>query len=175
METDIKISSQFLTLSLGGEDFAIEIGKVREVVDFTETTKIPRTPEFMTGVINLRGNIVSVVDLRQRFGLKSIARTANTCIVIIEVSHQNEMLVVGVVADAVQEVLEFTSDCISAPPKIGTKLKREYLQGIGRCDERFVMILDMDTILGENEFNIINSEAFFQADEEIADGDMSTV
>jgi purine-binding chemotaxis protein CheW len=140
---------QFLTLRLEDEVFAIEINKVREVIDITDITKIPRTPEFMIGVVNLRGNIVPIVDLKQRLGMKSVDRTPDTCIVTIEIAYQEETIVVGALADSVQEVLEIPQAAIGPAPKIGIKLKPEFLKGIGKRRDRFIMILDMDRVLSE--------------------------
>src|SRR5512136_496350 len=99
-------SMQFLTFKLGEEIFALDITKVREVLDFTSVTKVPRTPEFMRGVINLRGSVVPVVDLRLKFGMSRTENTVNTCIIIVEVTVDGEMIVLGALADSVQEVLD---------------------------------------------------------------------
>jgi len=99
-------TTQFLTFKLGEEVFALDITKVREVLDFTTVTKVPRTPEFMRGVINLRGSVVPVVDLRLKFGMSRTENTVNTCVIIAEVAVDGERMVLGALPDSVQEVLD---------------------------------------------------------------------
>src|SRR5574342_727501 len=105
-EAGITETTQYLTFKLGDEVFALDITKVREVLDFTAITKVPRTPDFMRGVINLRGSVVPVVDLRLKFGMKATEKTVNTCIIITEVTVDSETTVLGALADSVQEVIE---------------------------------------------------------------------
>ncbi|HKK01589.1 MAG TPA: chemotaxis protein CheW, partial [Desulfuromonadales bacterium] len=124
-------TNQYLTFNLDGEVFGLEIGKVREVLDVTTLTRVPQTPEFMRGVINLRGSVVPVVDLRLKFGMPRAATTVNSCIIIVEISLDGETTVLGALADSVQEVLELSPDEIEPPPKIGTRLKTEFLKGMG--------------------------------------------
>ena len=109
---------QYLTFKLGDEIYALDVATVREVLDFTTLTKIPRTPEFMRGVINLRGNVVPVVDLRLGFGLSKTERTVNTCIVVVEVDLEGERTIVGALADSVEEVIDLEPDQIEPPPKL---------------------------------------------------------
>lgn len=111
---------QYLTFKLGNEVFATEVAKVREVLDFTTVTEIPRTPEFMSGVINLRGSVVPVVDLRLCLQMSKTIRTRNTCIVVVEVLLENEPIVIGALADSVEEVIDVGPDQIESPPRIGT-------------------------------------------------------
>lgn len=109
-------SKQYLTFRLGEEVFALEIGKVREVLDFTRVTKVPGAPEFMRGVINLRGSVVPVVDMRLKFGMNDSDRTVNTCIILVEFALDGESKILGALADSVQEVLEMGPDQIEPPP-----------------------------------------------------------
>src|SRR3989304_1329922 len=99
-------TTQYLTYKLGAEVFALDISKVREVLDFTTVTKVPRTPDFMRGVINLRGSVVPVVDMRLKFGMSRTEQTVNTCIIIVEINLDGERLILGALADSVQEVIE---------------------------------------------------------------------
>src|SRR5512134_519469 len=126
----IEGTTQYLTYKLGEEVFALDISKVREVLDFTTVTKVPRTPEFMRGVINLRGSVVPVVDLRLKFGMTRTEKTVNTCIIITEVTVDNETTILGALADSVQEVLDLDASQIAPAPKIGTKLKTEFIRGM---------------------------------------------
>src|SRR5512139_1906249 len=134
-------TTQYLTYKLGEEVFALDISKVREVLDFTTATKVPRTPEFMRGVINLRGSVVPVVDLRLKFGMTTTEKTVNTCVIIAEVTVDNDTTVLGCLADSVQEVLDLDGEHVSPAPKIGTKLRTEFIRGMGKRDDKFIIIL----------------------------------
>ncbi len=142
---------QYLTFKLGDEVFALDIDKVREVLDFTTLTRVPRMPEFMRGVINLRGSVVPVVDLRLKFGMKGTEKTEDTCVIISEVTVDNETTVLGALADSVQEVLDLEQSSIEPPPKIGTMLSTEFIKGMGKQHERFIIILDIDKIFSGEE------------------------
>jgi len=158
MATGPAATTQFLTFRLEDEVFAIDITKVREVLDFSTVTKVPRTPEFMRGVINLRGSVVPVVDLRLKFGMSRTESTVNTCIIITEVAVDNETVVLGALADSVQEVLDLEDANISAPPRIGTKLKTDFIKGMGRQHDRFIIILDIDRVFSSGELALVNQE-----------------
>jgi purine-binding chemotaxis protein CheW len=142
---------QYLTFRLEEEVFALDITKVREVLDFTYITKVPRTPPFMRGVINLRGSVVPVVDLRLKFGMPKTEQTVNTCIIITEVTVDGVSTVLGALADSVQEVLDLNAEQIESAPRIGTKLNTEFIKGMGRQSDRFVIILDIDRIFSTEE------------------------
>ena len=157
-EATVTETTQYLTFTLGEEVFALDIAQVREVLDFTTVTRVPRTPEFMRGVINLRGNVVPVVDMRQKFGMSATEKGVNTCIIIIEVTVDGETTVLGAMADSVQEVLDLESDQIEPPPRIGTKLNLEFIRGMGKHDEGFVMILDVDKVFSAEELAACGGE-----------------
>ena len=142
---------QYLTFKLDDEVFALGIDKVREVLDYTSVTKVPQTPEFMRGVINLRGGVVPVIDMRLKFGLPRTEQTVNTCIIIVEVEVEGEITILGALADSVQEVLDLEPQQIEPAPKIGTKLRTEFIRGMGRRDERFIIILDIDKVFSGDE------------------------
>ncbi len=144
-------TTQYLTYKLDDEVFALDIGKVREVLDFTSITKVPRMPGFMSGVINLRGSVVPVVDLRLKFGMTKTEKTVNTCIIIVEVTVDNETTVLGALADSVQEVLDLEPGHVEPPPKIGTKLKIEFISGMGKQNDKFIIILNIDKIFSTRE------------------------
>src|SRR5512142_1786952 len=120
-------AGQFLTFTLDRERYAVEISKVHEVLEFTSVNRVPRTPEYLRGVINLRGNIVPVIDLRLKFGLSRTERTVDTCVVITEVQIGGEALVLGVLADSVQEVIELDAASVAPPPKMGTRLDTRFI------------------------------------------------
>ncbi len=150
-------TTQYLTFKLDDEVFALDITKVREVLDFTTVTKVPRTPEFMRGVINLRGSVVPVVDLRLKFGMSKTEKTVNTCIIIVEVKVDDETTVLGALADSVQEVMDLESDHIEPAPKIGTRLNTEFIKGMGKRDDRFVILLDIDKVFSTSELAVVQA------------------
>jgi purine-binding chemotaxis protein CheW len=139
-------ANQYLTFKLRDEVFALDISKVREVLDFTYVTKVPQTPDFMRGVINLRGNVVPVVDMRLKFGLSLTEKTVNTCVIITEIEVDGETTVVGAMADSVQEVLDLEPEQIEPPPRIGSKLNTDFIMGMGKHNEQFIMILNIDKV-----------------------------
>jgi len=160
--------SQFLTFSLDDEIFALDIGKVREVLDFTTVTKVPKTPDFMRGVINLRGSVVPVVDMRLKFGLTPTEKCVNTCIVIAEIEMDGDTTVVGALADSVQEVLDLEQDQIEPPPKIGTRLDTDFIKGMGKNEENFVIILDIDRVFSSTELATVREAGNIQDGEKAA-------
>ena len=125
-------TGQYLTFKLDEEVFALDISKVREVLDFTKITKVPQTPDFMLGVINLRGSVMPVVDMRLKFGLSKTEPTVNTCIIIVEVELNGEITVLGALVDSVQEVMELDPEQIEPPPRIGDPFKYQVHQGHGQ-------------------------------------------
>ena len=151
-------TTQYLTFKLEDEVFALDILKVREVLDFTTVTKVPRTPEFMRGVINLRGSVVPVVDMRLKFAMSRTEKTVNTCIIIVEISIEGEKAVLGALADSVQEVVDLEPDQIEPAPRIGTKLRTEFIKGMGKRNEQFVILLDIDKVFSAEEiFMVLDS------------------
>ena len=151
--TGITETTQYLTFRLAEEVFALDISKVREVLDFTAITKVPRTPEFMRGVINLRGNVVPVVDMRLKFGMTMTEKTVNTCIIIVEIDLDGDTTVLGALADSVQEVVDLEPDKIEPAPKIGTRLRTEFITGMGKRDDQFIIILDIDKVFSVDELS----------------------
>lgn len=154
---EVTEAMQYLTFRLGEEIYALDISKVREVLDFTTITKVPRTPEFMRGVINLRGSVVPVVDLRLKFGMTLTERTVNTCVIITEVSVDNDTTILGVLADSVQEVMDLDPSQIEPAPKIGTRLRTEFIKGMGKRDDAFVILLDIDRVFSSDELALTQS------------------
>jgi len=146
--------NQYLTFVLENELFALNIGSVREVLELTSITKVPRTPEFIRGVINLRGRAVPVVDLRMKFGMGETRRTVNTCIIIVEVELDGEATVLGALADSVQEVYEMESSQIEPPPRMGTRIKTEFITGMGKSGDRFIVILDINKVFSAEELTL---------------------
>ncbi|MHC1713072.1 MAG: chemotaxis protein CheW [Solidesulfovibrio sp.] len=140
--------NRYLTLTLGGEFFAIDIFAVREILDYTDITRIPQTPECMRGVVNVRGKAVPVVDLGVKLGLGEVTRTINTRIVIVEIRHDGEVSMMGALADSVKEVLEIDAASIAPPPSLGASVDVASIQGIARHEDRFILLLDVDRVFG---------------------------
>ena len=156
--TDITETVQYLTFKLEEEVFALDVAKVREILEYTAVTKVPRTPDFMRGVINLRGSVVPVIDLRLKFGMSATERTINTCIIVVEVRMEDETIILGTLADSVQEVVEMGPEQIEAAPHIGTRLNTEFIRGMGKLDNRFIMILDIDKVFTSDELETVQEQ-----------------
>jgi purine-binding chemotaxis protein CheW len=146
MDTGEKDTKQYLTFKLADETFAVNVAKVREILDLISITKVPQTPDFMRGVINLRGSVVPVVDMRLKFGMEETEKTVDTCIIVLEVTIDGETTIVGALADSVEEVVELEPGQIEPPPRIGMKLDTDFISGMGKLGEEFVIILDTDRI-----------------------------
>ena len=152
--TSISDIRQYLTFQLGEEVFALDVSHVREILEFTTVTKVPKTPEYMRGVINLRGSVVPVLDMRLKFGMSMTEKTVNTCIIVVEVSFEGENTIIGALVDSVQEVFELEPDQIEPAPKIGTQLKTEFIKGMGKRDDRFIIMLDIDKVFSSEELSM---------------------
>lgn len=148
---------QYLTFKLNDEVFALDVSKVREILELTNITKVPQTPDYMRGVINLRGSVVPVIDMRLKFGMSRTEQTVNTCIIVAEVNMGSDIVVLGALADSVQEVVEMEPECIEPAPHIGTKMNTEFIKGMGKHDDGFVMILDIDKVFSADEIADISS------------------
>jgi len=148
-------TTQFLTFRLGQETFAVDVTKAREVLDYVPPTRVPQTPRFMLGVINLRGGVVPVIDMRQKFGLAPVERTRDTCIIVLEIAVDGETTVVGALADSVREVLELGAEQIEPPPRIGTRLNTEFIKGMGKRDEEFLILLNIDRVFSTDEIALV--------------------
>jgi purine-binding chemotaxis protein CheW len=149
--------NQYLTFKLAGELYAIGVGRVREVLEYQPVTKVPRTAAYMKGVINLRGSVIPVADLRMKFGMEEVETTVETSIIVCEVRLAEDEIVIGMIADAVEEVVRMEPDAIEPAPKIGTSVDSEFIAGIGKQGEQFVIILDIDRIFNEEEVAALSS------------------
>lgn len=142
---------QYLTFVLAEEVFALEINRVREVLEVSAITRVPRTPDFMRGVINLRGSVVPIVDLKQKMGIGQTEMTVDTCIVIVEVAIEGQHRVIGALADSVKEVVDLSNEQIDPPPRMGARVDTAFLAGICRSEDRFIILLDIDAVFSEDE------------------------
>lgn len=149
-ETNITINS-YLSFNLGEEEFAAHVGKVLNILEMTKITEVPKAPDYMKGVINLRGTVLPVVDIRIKFGMTPTEYTTNTCIVVMEVEMEGEMVKVGALVDSVQAVLELDEAQIQPPPSIGSKYKSEFIYGMAKVEEKFIMLLNMEKVFSSDE------------------------
>jgi purine-binding chemotaxis protein CheW len=151
MAATIAETTQYITFKLGDELFAINVAQVREVLEISQITKVPTAPEYMRGVVNVRGKAIPVVDLRLKFGLPKTENTVNTRIVVMEVAVDDEITVVGGIADSVHEVIELEPSQINPPPRIAMRWRTELIRGMGRRGDEFTIILDINAVFSLDE------------------------
>lgn len=159
-KAEVEESGSYLSFRLEEETFALHVSKVLEILEVEHITKVPHSPKFMRGVVNLRGNILPVIDTRVKFGLAPAEFTVNTCIVVINILSEGEELILGALVDAVLEVTDLRADDIQAPPKIGNKYKSDFINGMIKKGDGFLMLLDIDKIFSSEELIMLkeNSE-----------------
>jgi purine-binding chemotaxis protein CheW len=148
-----ELSNQYLTFYLDNEEYALSVTRVQEVLELKEPSRLPQMPYYMEGIINVRDSVLPVVDMRRRFSLQEVERTVDSAIVVMELagSEEAKATTVGCLVDAVDAVVEIDPSQIEAPPEIGTTVDSDFLQGIAKVDERFVMILDPDSLFNRRE------------------------
>ncbi|MDD2196917.1 MAG: chemotaxis protein CheW [Bacteroidales bacterium] len=150
--------NSYLSFKLGEEEFAAHVGKVLNILEMTRITEVPKAPEYMKGVINLRGTVLPVIDTRMKFGMSPTEYTANTCIVVLDIEVDNETIHIGALVDAVQAVLEIDRNSIMPPPSIGSKYRSEFIEGVANIDEKFIMILDMDAVFSTEDVTSLKTK-----------------
>jgi len=150
--------NQFLTFTLDDEQYAIGVSKVREVLEYAKITKLPKTASYMKGIINLRGAGVPVIDLRLKFGMPETSITKDTSIIVMEVQGSDGLVIVGALADAVHEVVELDSSQIEPAPRFGTRLAAEFILGVGKKDDTFIILLDIDRIFNSDEVVMLKAQ-----------------
>ncbi len=138
---------QLVTFSIGEEEFGVDILKVQEIIRTMEITRVPRAPDFVEGVINLRGKVIPIIDLRKRFGLPTRDHDQHTRIIVIEISN----MIVGFVVDSVSEVLRIPEGTVEPPPPVVSGLESEYISGVGKLEDRLLILLDLDRLLSSEE------------------------
>lgn len=148
-------ASQYLTFTLGQELFAVDIHAVREIIEYGHLTSVPMMPPSILGVINLRGAVVPVIDLGLRFGGNATAIGPRTCIVILEITMGDGLQVIGMVVDAVNEVLDFNADQIEPPPSFGNRIRADFIRGMGKLGDRLVVLLDVGRVLSVDEIAML--------------------
>ncbi len=147
---------QYITFKLGNELFAINVAQVREVLEVSSITRVPAAPAYMRGVVNVRGKAIPVVDLRLRFGLPPAPETVSTRIVVMELVIDGETTVLGGMADSVHEVIEFDANQINPPPTLAMRWRSEFIQGMGRRGDDFIIILDVNAVFSSSELAVMD-------------------
>ncbi len=162
---------KFLTFRLGDEEYGLGILSVREIIGVIDITPLPQTPDYVKGVINLRGKIIPVMDLRTRFGLAAVEYGEETCIIVVEVEDDGEAAAfqMGVVVDTVSEVLDIPEDRIEAAPKFGCKLDTDFIMGMGKAKDRVITLLEVDAVLSRSDLAGLLGDASAEDDEDLAD------
>jgi purine-binding chemotaxis protein CheW len=150
---------KYLTFTLDEEEYGIGILKIKEIIGMMVITSVPQTPEFVEGVINLRGKVIPVTDLRRKFGIEEIDYTERTCIVVVEVQSQAGTVQIGIVVDAVSEVLNIKGDEIEDTPTFGTKLSTDYILGMAKMEGGVKILLDIDRVLSTEDVAVLEKAA----------------
>jgi len=163
MDQAIKVMAdregKYLTFSMASEEYGIGILKIKEIIGMMSITTVPQTPEFIKGVINLRGKVIPVIDLRLRFGMTANDYTERTCIIVVEIPGVSGTVMIGIVVDSVSEVLSIKGDEIEETPTFGTKLNTDYILGMAKMDGGVKILLDIDRVLSRDEMNMLEEAA----------------
>ncbi len=152
-----QLAGKYLTFKLAEEEYGLQILKVKEIIGLTRITRVPRTPDFIRGVINLRGKVIPVMDLRMRFGMERAEDTAETCIIVVEVMHQDRSLLIGTLVDSVSEVRDIAQSNIEETPEFGTDVDTAFILGMGKSQEKVIILLDIDRVISFEELAQIES------------------
>jgi purine-binding chemotaxis protein CheW len=155
MEAEMLQSESYLTFRVGEELFAANVANVMEILELPKITKVPKSPPFMRGVMNLRGNVLPVIDTRLKFGLEQVNDTVHSCIMVLHVEIEQHKVVVGALVDAVQEVVEIDPSAIQPPPSIGSKYKTEFINGMYNLHDRLIMLLNVDRVFRSHEIVLL--------------------
>jgi len=145
----LRRAGKYLTFAVGNEEYGVEILKVREIIGVMDITAVPRMPDYVRGVMNLRGQVIPVIDLRARFDMPQIEATARTCIVVVETTRGHHAVSTGIVVDGVSEVLDIAEDQIEDAPKLGTQVRCDFVQAMGKIGTSVKILLNIDAVLGD--------------------------
>ncbi len=168
-EATTDLGGKYLTFRLAEEEYGLEILKVREIMGMLEITAVPRTLEFVRGVINLRGNVIPVIDLRLKFGMAAVEQTEETCIIVVDV----EGMEMGIVVDRVSEVLDIIGEEIQAPPSFGVSVDTSFILGIGKVNDRVTMLLNISEVLTSTEASALMEAAGAPTEEDAQEGELT--
>jgi purine-binding chemotaxis protein CheW len=150
-DVGIQLAGKYLTFKLAQEEYGLGILKVQEIIRMQAVTKVPRTPEYVRGVINLRGKVIPVIDLRSKFGMETIQDTEKSCVIVVQVKHGEGTVVMGIIIDEVKEVLDIKADSIENTPEFGASIDTTFIPGIGKIGQSVKILLDIDKVLTEAE------------------------
>ena len=153
LDDELEQTSQFLTFLLGGDVFAINILNIREILEYSQLTPVPMTPNFIAGVLNLRGSVVPIINLALRFDKADAEITKRTSIVIVEITHEEQKLEIGVIVDIVNEVIEIPE--IEAAPSFGASIRTDFIEGMGKVNDAFTIILNLNHVLSVDELSML--------------------
>ncbi len=159
VKSAVEREGKYLTFSMAGEEYGIGILKIKEIIGMMAITSIPQTPEFVKGVINLRGKVIPVIDLRLRFGMEAIDYTERTCIIVVEIASETGTVQIGIVVDSVSEVMTIKGDEVEDTPTFGTSLNTEYILGMAKMEGGVKILLDIDKVLSAEEISAIENAA----------------
>ena len=158
VETDLEaLAGKYLTFELGAEEFGLEILKVQEIIGMLKVTRVPRAPEHVRGVVNLRGRVIPVVDLRHKFGLEPQEDTPRTCIIVVQVAQNDAPVTMGLIVDEVCEVRDIEGSQVEPTPDFGAKVDSKFILGMGKVGDRVVMLLDVDSVMTRRELTFSDS------------------
>ena len=160
-------AGKYLTFSLDNEEYGLEILKVREIIGLMEITRVPRSPHYIRGVINLRGKVIPVLDLRLKFDLEAAVDTDQTCIIVVEVQNQDMSLMAGIVVDSVSEVLDIKSGEIEDTPQLGNGVETEFILGMAKVKEEIKILLDIDSVLRTADISMLDESTEYAEDLEL--------
>ncbi len=155
----VERDGKYLTFSMAGEEYGIGILKIKEIIGMMAITSIPQTPGFVKGVINLRGKVIPVIDLRLRFGIEAIDYTERTCIIVVEITGESGTVQIGIVVDSVSEVMTIKGDDVEDTPTFGVSLNTEYVLGMAKMEDGVKILLDIDKVLSADEITAIKNVA----------------
>jgi purine-binding chemotaxis protein CheW len=150
---------KYLTFALGKEEYGLEILKVREIIGYMDITAVPRTPPYVKGVINLRGQVIAVIDLRAKFGMETAEKSDQTCIIVVEIKQGGRKLSTGIIVDHVSEVLNIAGDQIEDAPSFGAAVDTNFILGMGKIGDSVKILLDINIVLGDDDLSAVTSRA----------------
>ena len=152
-------AGKYLTFMLAEEEYGLEILKVKEIIGMMDVTVLPQTPDFVKGVINLRGKVIPVIDLRLRFDISEMEYTEKTCIIVVEIMHVSGKMQIGIIVDQVSEVLNVSSEDLEATPKFGVSLDTEFILGMAKSERKIITLLDIGKVLVSEDIILISENA----------------
>ena len=150
---EVKLSNQFVTFKIENEIYAIDVFKIREILEVPDITKVPGMPPMIRGVINIRGSVVPVLDMKMKFGHEQTEQTQDTAVIVTEIDNNEGVIQIGIIVDAAREVITLEPEEIEEPPRLGIFIDNKYLRGMGKVNDEFIIILNIDKILSENEIS----------------------